>query len=257
MPFESDDMNIITWVLVTSIKLLTVAIFILQEIEIIYYIAYGVLAFVGTVVHPFFFAFHLTEIMIRYPTLKNIVKSVYMPRKQLGLAFVLYLILNYIYSLIAYEWLQKDYQGNCVTTLYCMLFTFDWTFKANAGVGGYLTGIEDESTKKNFKIGRFIFDNTFNIILAIIMINIVAGIIIDTFGSLREEENTKNKDIEDKCFICGNLKTDFDRNSELGPYAGGFKHHIKFNHYMWNYLYFLAYLKYKDPNEFTGIESYI
>lgn len=38
------------------------------------------------------------------------------------------------------------------------------------------------------------------------MINIVAGIIIDTFGSLREEENSKQSDIKDKCFICGNEK---------------------------------------------------
>lgn len=29
------------------------------------------------------------------------------------------------------------------------------------------------------------------------------GIIIDTFGSLREIEMEKNKDIKDKCFICG------------------------------------------------------
>ena len=54
------------------------------------------------------------------------------------------------------------------------------------------------------------------------MINIVAGIIIDTFGSLREEENTKNRDIEDKCFICGNLKTSFDRNADKSIFGGGF-----------------------------------
>ena len=35
------------------------------------------------------------------------------------------------------------------------------------------------------------------------MINIVSGIIIDTFGSLREEENAKTSDIQDICFICG------------------------------------------------------
>lgn len=62
--------------------------------------------------------------------------------------------------------------------------------------------------------GRFIFDNLSNIVLVIIMVNIVAGIIIDTFGSLREAEGEKNRDIEDKCFICGNLKTTFDRKSD-------------------------------------------
>ena len=35
------------------------------------------------------------------------------------------------------------------------------------------------------------------------MVNIVAGIIIDTFGDLRDKEQEKKKDIEEKCFICG------------------------------------------------------
>jgi len=74
-----------------------------------------------------------------------------------------------------------------------------------------LTDIEDPEYTEKYKIGRFSFDNTSNIILVIIMVNIVAGIIIDTFGSLREYENDKNRDIEDKCFICGNLKTVFDK----------------------------------------------
>ena len=52
----------------------------LKEIEVVYYIAYGALAVLGTVVHPFFFTFHLTEILLRYPTLKNVIKSVWEPR---------------------------------------------------------------------------------------------------------------------------------------------------------------------------------
>jgi inositol 1,4,5-triphosphate receptor type 1/inositol 1,4,5-triphosphate receptor type 3 len=57
-----------------------------------------------------------------------------------------------------------------------------------------------------FKPGRLIFDTLNNLIIAVIMVNISAGIIIDTFGSLREKEGEKIKDIEEKCFICGNLK---------------------------------------------------
>lgn len=41
------------------------------------------------------------------------------------------------------------------------------------------------------------------------MLNIVAGIIIDTFGSLREEEENKLKDMVDNCFVCGNLKYEY------------------------------------------------
>ena len=35
--------------------------------EILYYLSYGTLAFLATFYHPFFFAFHLTEIVIRFP----------------------------------------------------------------------------------------------------------------------------------------------------------------------------------------------
>jgi hypothetical protein len=136
----------------------------------------------------------------------------------------------YVYGLIAFMFFSDDYKSRnddgtytyfCDTALYCFLFTFDWTFKANAGVGGYLTGLEDPDSTIKYTWMRFLFDNTSNIFLVIIMVNIVAGVIIDTFGSLREQEGEKNRDIEDKCFVCGNLKTTFDRLSD-SPQGGGF-----------------------------------
>ena len=38
---------------------------------------------------------------------------------------------------------------------------------------------------------RILFDALFNLIVVIILVNIVSGIIIDTFGALRNEENEK------------------------------------------------------------------
>ena len=35
------------------------------------------------------------------------------------------------------------------------------------------------------------------------MVSVVAGLIIDTFGSLRETENNRLEDMSNKCFICG------------------------------------------------------
>lgn len=48
------------------IKKILISIFLfLQNIEVLYYLAYGVLAVLGTLIHPFFFSFHLTEILLR------------------------------------------------------------------------------------------------------------------------------------------------------------------------------------------------
>jgi hypothetical protein len=52
----------------------------LKDFEILFYIAYGTTAVLGITVHPFFFVFHLSEILIRYPTLKSVIRSVYEPR---------------------------------------------------------------------------------------------------------------------------------------------------------------------------------
>ena len=37
----------------------------------------------------------------------------------------------------------------------------------------------------------------------------------------------------------------------------GFEKHIKEDHYLWNYLFFIYSIKAKDATEYTGIESYV
>jgi len=222
----------------------------LKEVEIIYYLAYGIMALMGVLVHPFFYAFHLTEIVIRYPTLTNVVRSVYQPRKALLLTFLLFLIIEYVFTLFGFAFLYQDYQGYCPSTWLCFLYTYDYTFKANGGIGGQL----QEEAPGDYKVGRYIFDNLSNLILVIIMTNIVSGIIIDTFGSLREQEDDRECDTQDLCFICGYTRETFDRQAD---HKYGFMAHIKKDQYMWNYIFYMAHIKDKDETEYTGIESYV
>lgn len=63
-----------------------------------------------------------------------------------------------------------------------------------------------------------------------------------------------NKDLKSLCYICGHDSETIEKNSEGSK---GFKYHIKNDHYMWNYLFYIAYLKEKKSTEFTGIESYV
>ena len=46
----------------------------------------------------------------------------------------------------------------------------------------------------------------------------------------------------------------FDRQADTNYNFGV---HIKKEHYMWNYVFFIAYLRDKDDTEYTGIESYV
>lgn len=44
---------------------------------------------------------------------------------------------------------------------------------------------------------------TFFIVIIVIVLNLVFGVIIDTFGDLRAERNEKVDQLRNNCFICG------------------------------------------------------
>ena len=78
--------------------------------------------------------------------------------------------------------------------------------------------------------------------------------IIDTFSSLRAEKMKKIKDTIEICFICGIDKQIFDRASTE---PDGFKSHVKIDHNMWNYLYFIFLLWEQDKDDDDGMEQYV
>ena len=47
----------------------------------------------GLIVHPFFFAFHLSD-FLRISLLKNVIKAIYIPREQLILTYMVFFILK-------------------------------------------------------------------------------------------------------------------------------------------------------------------
>lgn len=171
----------------------------------------------------------------RFPTLKNVIRSVYEPREALILTFILWLILEYVFAIWAFIFLRDQYTDSddlndsfCTQLLICWLYTFDYTFKSNGGIGSQLDGLRATYATQNpnlskFTFTRFIFDNLFTILIVIVMVTIVAGIIIDTFRMLRDNENDKLKDIEGICFMCGLKKEIFERQVDLKK---GFSMHI-------------------------------
>jgi inositol 1,4,5-triphosphate receptor type 1/inositol 1,4,5-triphosphate receptor type 3 len=65
----------------------------------------------------------------------------------------------------------------------CTITNFDYSFKETGSIGAYLT---DPNPGEGINYKRFAFDNIHKFFMMEIMIHIVAGIIIDTFGSLKK-----------------------------------------------------------------------
>jgi inositol 1,4,5-triphosphate receptor type 1 len=66
-----------------------------------------------------------------------------------------------------------------------------------------------------------------------VFLNLIAGIIIDTFGELRDELNDRDKDAKTVCFICGLTKWQVEKKGQ------DFQRHKKTVHQKWYYFYFM------------------
>lgn len=49
-----------------------------------------------------------------------------------------------------------------------------------------------------------VYDLLFYFIVIIIVLNLIFGVIIDTFADLRSEKQQKEEILKNTCFICGN-----------------------------------------------------
>ena len=233
---------------------------------ILYYFVYVGAAAVGWF-YPAWYTFHLNDILNISTVLKNIARSVWRPRTSIALTLILFVIVLYTYAALGFVYFKDQYtqampnKVPCLNIFECWVLTFDKGFKFDGGIGNYLANHnENASTFQGYipvDIWRFFFENSLLIFGFIIILNIVTGIIIDTFGSLREEYNAYILDTFTYCFICGHDREALEKEFEGGEEVDGFDYHVKKEHFQWNYLFYIGYLHDKKDTEFTGLESHV
>lgn len=80
----------------------------LSDFKLLFYILYIALLICGLSVHPFFYAFHLTD-FLRISILKNVIKAIWNPRSQLLLTLLFFALVEYYFTLIAYTVFSEQY----------------------------------------------------------------------------------------------------------------------------------------------------
>ncbi|XP_075679625.1 inositol 1,4,5,-trisphosphate receptor isoform X3 [Dermatophagoides pteronyssinus] len=136
----------------------------------------------------------------------------------------------------------------CDSLLMCIITTVNHGLRNGGGIGDVL---RSPSSNESLFVARVIYDLLFFFIVIIIILNLIFGVIIDTFADLRSEKQQKEEILRNTCFICGLERSAFDNRSV------SFEEHIYCEHNMWHYLYFIVLVRVKDPTEFTGPESYV
>ena len=230
--------------------------------------AYITFAALGLVFQGYFFSFHLLHVARDNDLLTRVLQAVTKNGKTLLWVALLTLIIIYIYSLIAYAFYRETYDPNdgllCSTLFECLLTTLNFGkqheavtaaaegalvphvgmlavlacgacsgLRTGGGAGDMLPLPPDvllthEDTFKYMGL-RALYDLTFFIIISTIAMNIVFGIIVDTFSELRNKRYEIEADRLSSCFICSLRADEFERAGAPSSIANAIRRCKKVN----------------------------
>ncbi|KAK0411652.1 hypothetical protein QR680_005766 [Steinernema hermaphroditum] len=230
---------------------------ILTNGQFLYRVGYLLCSICGVFLSPFFYAFHLIDVVLSFPMLKAILQSVTHNLQQLILTIMMTLVVVYLYTVLAFNFFRKFYvqegedgdepDRKCHNMLTCFIYHFYAGVRAGGGIGDEL----ESPYGDDLEYARMLYDISFFFFVIVILLAIMQGLIIDAFGELRDQQESATEKLESSCFICDIGKETFDRMPR------GFEIHTTKEHNFANYLFFLQYLVNKDETEYTGQETYL
>ena len=121
----------------------------------------------------------------------------------------------------------------------------------NYGIRGGLGLLPQKSWEDTDYLFQFAFVWIFYFLMILILINIVNGIIVDTFQDLREQQNERDNVSLNYCYICSLNRTKFDMRGL------DFNNHIIKEHSILDYLYYIIKIKDGDPQDFNSLDLQI
>ena len=143
--------------------------------------------------------FNLLLIINISKTTKFVLTSIVLHIDQLVLTLILAIFMIYSYSHIIGNYFQDELGTSdapqCDTLIHCFFFTFNLGLRNGGGIAESLKGVD---TDRGYSMvgNRTGLDISFFLLINVISLNIIFGIIIDTFSQLRDSQNERSR------FVC-------------------------------------------------------
>ena len=144
------------------------------------------------------YTIHLFDFFVNIPLLSNVFKAIIISIKELMtlsfLATAFILVFNVLsfstYTSVIYE--DDIPEEACAGIMNCVLELY-----TSGAIG------DDMDT---FEMGRFVFDIGYVVFMELLFQNLVGGIMIDGFASLRAQDDERDEDKKGQCYICSMTK---------------------------------------------------
>lgn len=112
--------------------------------------------------------------------------------------------------------------------IHCFLSLITNGIRGGSGLGFPIKAFASENYWS-----QFLVEWLFYFFIILIMLNVINGIIVDTFQSLREENSKKSSIKYDVCYVCSLP------SSTIESYGVSFKDHVQYEHDIMSYLHYI------------------
>eukprot|EP01134_Creolimax_fragrantissima_P006028 CFRG6028T1 len=220
-----------------------------------------ILSLLGFCYDNLIYSLLLLDLLVRLDTLMNVVRSVTRNFSSILLTFIYATVIIFHYCIVAHNVFKDDFTAimsnqtslstdvrYCDTIGECLVYTINIGLREGGGIGSVLT-----TRSKNDELFalRTTLDFGFFIVVVVIVLKLVFGVIIDTFGQLRKEKSEREEGQANTCYICGLHRRAFDSASD------SFDDHTKYYHNTIMLVYFLIHLRVTPDTDLSGPESYV
>lgn len=137
----------------------------------------------------------MLDIVNRSEQLKNVIKAVTLNLNNLLMTAMLGAIVIYNFAMFAFLFLADNYfdatlnkgllnkagDSTCMSLLHCYFSTMNYGLRLGGGIGEAMTTSMEEYNRPNLII-KFFFDMSFFLIITTVLLNVVFGIILDSFA---------------------------------------------------------------------------
>jgi hypothetical protein len=170
---------------------------------IINFFMHAVFGLMGPLLNPFFHSLHLLLFINISDSAMYILQASFKRFKLLSNTFLVALFTIYSYSTIAASFYSDKFDDEsdiCKNLASCFFNILNFGLRNGGGVADSMNSYEFGVDSK-FGL-KLLFDLSFFILINIVILNIVFGVIIDTFGDMRDEAFSRNEKMQNMCLTC-------------------------------------------------------
>jgi hypothetical protein len=174
---------------------------ILEQVYPAYFAYFMVCSLLGIFVHPFFYSLLLLSVVVLSTTLNYVVKAITTHSGQLLLTVVMMLLVIYCYAILSAEFFFDKFNSNqadatfynCTSMWDCILYVFNYGLRSGGGISDNTIPVDPMADNSGPYVAKFFFDVMFFMLINVISLNIIFGIIIDTFAELRQKNDEQGR----------------------------------------------------------------